>query len=631
MLRKRFFREFSSNRDYNPSTNLRAHFAGSARHRKGSIIELKCQCGASIKLPDNYSGKGGKCASCKAVIRLITKRSTSDQSPAVVDSCLVIAGGPRRAGEQFFLGGTGTINLLSLTGKNVTLTRVDARQTWQILDSQGDAGASVNGHAVSNCELFSGDLVGIGEYELKFVSSMIREITLAPELEQEPQIEPAPAPASDAPDELYDFVEPSPPPRKKPTPEHSPWVVARKGARPERAPTMAMVATATDTNGPVCPSCDNRLSTGAKICVTCGIYVKSGRPLVTAQGLDENDFAAKTAIFVRIFSWFTFFNILPLASEAYGGRKPYAMAILALITTLISIPMFYVGVDSPGARNSMLWAGTVTPAQIENRYELLDLLARIKHRDLESGEGIDIGAFTGPSADPGAAAFFAKRKELQATVARDQLTMAAYNALSDDQKCFGQFHCYQLITNIFLHGGYLHLLGNLLFLYVFGGRVNALIGNVLFAPLYLVLGMLASGVDYLATLHGPVVPTIGASGAIMGLAGAYFVFFPVQRVFMVIWLRIFYFFLRWKVFRMRGFWLLVFWVGLNDVLPTVLQSRDHVAHWAHLGGFAFGAILALALLTFRLINAHGADILSVALGKHAWPILGKPGIARKTI
>jgi len=82
----------------------------------------------------------------------------------------------------------------------------------------------------------------------------------------------------------------------------------------------------------------------------------------------------------------------------------------------------------------------------------------------------------------------------------------------------------------------------------------------------------------------------------------------------------------YKLFTMRGFWLLVLWIGFNDLLPMFLKSHDHVGHWAHLGGFAVGVMVALVLLLTKQVNAHGGDILSVALGKHAWAILGKPAM-----
>jgi len=124
---------------------------------------------------------------------------------------------------------------------------------------------------------------------------------------------------------------------------------------------------------------------------------------------------------------------------------------------------------------------------------------------------------------------------------------------------------------------------------------------------------------------------LGASGAIMGLAGMYFVLFPVHKVHMAAWLRWGFFLpihLELGMFAVRGFWVVLFYIAF-DVAFTALGAEDDVAHWAHLGGFLAGAGLALVLLFSRLVNARGGDILSAVLGRHAWALIGKP--YRKTV
>ncbi len=207
---------------------------------------------------------------------------------------------------------------------------------------------------------------------------------------------------------------------------------------------------------------------------------------------------------------------------------------------------------------------------------------------------------------------------------RDEIRQAA----AQQEQDLGEFHWYQLLTNAFLHAGIIHLAGNLVFLLVFGLRVNELIGNWKMAILYPVLAVCASGAYAIAEWRGPLRPAIGASGAIMGLAGMYFIFFPVQRVHMAVWFRgglLTGWRMLFKTFRMSGFWLLVLWIAFNDGLPTVLHAfgldqSDHVAHAAHLGGFVSGAIIALGLLFARQVDARGADILSVTLGPKAWAL-----------
>jgi membrane associated rhomboid family serine protease len=185
---------------------------------------------------------------------------------------------------------------------------------------------------------------------------------------------------------------------------------------------------------------------------------------------------------------------------------------------------------------------------------------------------------------------------------------------------------YQLFTHTLVHGDIMHLVENLVFLLVFGSRVNSLIGQPLTLIVYPLLAVLAGLAQMASDAHGPCIPTIGASGAIMGLAGMYFVFFPLNKVHMLAWIRIFLF-LRYKLFALRGFWVVLFYIGL-DVWGTVSRSDDGLAHWAHLGGFIFGMAFAVLLMTTRLVNAHGNDILSVVFGRYAWGLIGSPGRAR---
>jgi membrane associated rhomboid family serine protease len=127
--------------------------------------------------------------------------------------------------------------------------------------------------------------------------------------------------------------------------------------------------------------------------------------------------------------------------------------------------------------------------------------------------------------------------------------------------------------------------------------------------------------------EAPATPMIGASGAVMGLAGMYFVLFPIHQVHMAAWLRWFgYDFtprLSLKMWSMRGYWVVLFYIAF-DVLYTAFGIEDNVAHWAHLGGFGVGAGIALIMLLSRTINARGCDIISAILGKRAWALVGRP-------
>jgi membrane associated rhomboid family serine protease len=190
----------------------------------------------------------------------------------------------------------------------------------------------------------------------------------------------------------------------------------------------------------------------------------------------------------------------------------------------------------------------------------------------------------------------------------------------------GEFHWYQLLTNTFLHANLLHLAGNLVFLLVFGQRINAVFGQWKTALIYVFLAVAASFVFLVSRIGEPMVPAIGASGAIMGMAGMYFILMPASRVHMIAWLQLGFatgFRCFRKYFAVRGYAVLLFYIAF-DVIATLLSWRDGTAHWAHLGGFICGAALALALLLARRVNMRGADMISVLLGRHSWKLLGTP-------
>src|SRR5262249_41204231 len=144
-----------------------------------------------------------------------------------------------------------------------------------------------------------------------------------------------------------------------------------------------------------------------------------------------------------------------------------------------------------------------------------------------------------------------------------------------------------------------------------------LIGNVWTSAVYPILGIAASWVYLIASAHDVAHPALGASGAIMGLAGMYLVLFPVHKVHMAFWWRwglYGRFQLTLKLFPVRGFWVVLFYISF-DVLYTSLGIHDGVAHWAHLGGFISGIVVALILLITRRVNGRGADALSILLGR----------------
>jgi membrane associated rhomboid family serine protease len=147
-------------------------------------------------------------------------------------------------------------------------------------------------------------------------------------------------------------------------------------------------------------------------------------------------------------------------------------------------------------------------------------------------------------------------------------------------------------TSMFLHGGWLHLLGNMWILWIFGDNVEDRLGRTRYVLLYLASGVAAS-LMHIYTNAGSPVPTIGASGAIAGVMGAYFRFYPNAKVETLVPPFIFgpYFVLPAALFL--GFWfLLQFFNGFLS-LAVGRESFSGVAWWAHVGGFLFGFVVCL--------------------------------------
>ena len=147
------------------------------------------------------------------------------------------------------------------------------------------------------------------------------------------------------------------------------------------------------------------------------------------------------------------------------------------------------------------------------------------------------------------------------------------------------------VTSMFLHGSWGHIIGNLLFFWVFGNNVEDSMGHGRFVVFYLLCGLAAAAAHILVTPSSPV-PTVGASGAVSGIMGAYLVLFPHVRVRML-----FFFFFIIRIIPIRAWVVLIWWFVWQVVtgLPDLMQMRPEisggVAVWAHVGGFVTGAIL----------------------------------------
>ena len=151
-----------------------------------------------------------------------------------------------------------------------------------------------------------------------------------------------------------------------------------------------------------------------------------------------------------------------------------------------------------------------------------------------------------------------------------------------------------LVTSQFLHGGWFHLLGNMLYLWIFGNNVEDRFGRGGFLTFYLLGGALA-GLTQVAIDPISEVPTIGASGAIAATLGAYFVLFPRARVTSLVFLGFFYQLIDVPAVIVLGFW---FVLQLIDGLTSLgaVQSGGGVAFFAHIGGFVVGVVAARLMM-----------------------------------
>jgi membrane associated rhomboid family serine protease len=139
--------------------------------------------------------------------------------------------------------------------------------------------------------------------------------------------------------------------------------------------------------------------------------------------------------------------------------------------------------------------------------------------------------------------------------------------------------------HILVHNGWLHIAGNMLFLWAFGNAVCAKIGNIAYPFVYVGLGATAGIIHLIISGH----PAIGASGAINGVIGMYLVFYPQNEVTCFWWLLI-----RAGSFSVSSIWMILLWLAFD--IWGAWNGAGHVAYWAHLGGFFTGFAFASVLL-----------------------------------
>jgi membrane associated rhomboid family serine protease len=177
---------------------------------------------------------------------------------------------------------------------------------------------------------------------------------------------------------------------------------------------------------------------------------------------------------------------------------------------------------------------------------------------------------------------------------------------------------FSVISSMFMHGGWFHLIGNMWFLWVFGNNVEDAMGHARFVGFYLVCGIAAAAAQMLAD-PSSVIPMVGASGAISGVMGAYLVLYPRVRVHLLVFLGFFI-----TTIAVPAYFMLLYWMFLQLLgsvpMMTGAASGGGVAFVAHLGGFIAGLALIKLFAKRELVEAHRARrrVLFRQFGGDGW-------------
>ncbi len=163
-----------------------------------------------------------------------------------------------------------------------------------------------------------------------------------------------------------------------------------------------------------------------------------------------------------------------------------------------------------------------------------------------------------------------------------------------------------LLTNMFLHGGILHLAGNMLFLWIFADNIEVLLGKVFFILFYLAGGVFAS-LAHVATNLNSSIPSLGASGALAAVMGAYIIFFPKSKIkVLVIYL--------FRNVHISAIWFLGAWFAMQLFSSFSEIGKDPdasgTAWWAHIGGFVFGLVVAFILKKAKIVQPEKFKVIA---------------------
>ena len=164
----------------------------------------------------------------------------------------------------------------------------------------------------------------------------------------------------------------------------------------------------------------------------------------------------------------------------------------------------------------------------------------------------------------------------------------------------GQGSWLTVLSSMFMHGGWMHIIGNMWFMWIFGGNVEDAMGHTRFALFYVLCGFAAAAAQMFANTASPI-PMVGASGAIGGVMGAYIVVYPRVHVHMLLILGFYVTTIAVPAVLMLGYWILIQVVG---GLVSAGATGGGVAFWAHIGGFVAGAVFVLLFKDERLLAGH---------------------------
>jgi len=145
-----------------------------------------------------------------------------------------------------------------------------------------------------------------------------------------------------------------------------------------------------------------------------------------------------------------------------------------------------------------------------------------------------------------------------------------------------------IVSSLFIHANLLHLVSNMWFLWIYGDNIEDRFGRLPFLGLYLLSGIVGNFLHTIFTGFSTTVPVIGASGAVAGVMGSFLICFPKAKIKTMLFLIIYPVFFKIPALLLLGLWMIgEFWMAL------IAQPGDHVAHWAHVGGFIIGILLGL--------------------------------------